>query len=60
MTNYFHPSSRHQQMGQDFMKQNINKWFAIQLRNELESGKELENIMIKFILSTMKLFYAVW
>ena len=45
---------------QDFMKQNINKWFAIQLRNELESGKELENIMIKFILSTMKLFYAVW
>ena len=42
------------------MKQNINKWFAIQLRNELESGKELENIMIKFILSTMKLFYAVW
>ena len=42
------------------MKQNINKWLAIQLRNELESGKELENITIKFILSTMKLFYAVW
>ena len=38
----------------DFIKQKFNKWFATQLRNELESGKELENITIKFILSTMK------
>ena len=26
----------------DFMKQKFNPWFATQLRNELESGKELE------------------
>ena len=38
----------------DFIKPKFNKWFATQLRNELESGKELENITIKFILSTMK------
>ena len=38
----------------DFIKQKFNKWFATQLRNELESGKELENITIKFTLSTMK------
>ena len=29
------------------MKQKFNEWFATQLRNELKSGKELENITIK-------------
>ena len=38
----------------DFMKQKFNEWFTTQLRNELESGKELENITINFLLSTMK------
>ena len=36
------------------MKQKFNKWFATHLRNEFESGKELENITIKFFLSTTK------
>ena len=40
------------------MKQKFNEWFATQLRNELESGKELENIAIKFLLSTMKPLHA--
>ena len=37
----------------DFMKQKFNEWFATQSRNELESGKELENITIKFLLLTI-------
>ena len=43
----------------DFMKQKFNEWFATQLKNELESGKELENILIKFHLSTLKPLHAV-
>ena len=37
-----------------FTKQKFNRWFAAQSRNESESGKELENVTIKFLLSTMK------
>ena len=44
----------------DFMKQKFNEWFATQLRNELGSGKELENITIKFFLSTIKPLHAAW
>ena len=32
----------------DFMKQKFKEWFATQFKNELESGKKLENITIKF------------
>ena len=42
------------------MKQKFNEWFATQSRNELETGKELENITIKFLLSTMKPLRAGW
>ena len=42
------------------MKQKFNEWFAIQLRNALESGKKLENITIKFLLSIMKSLHAGW
>ena len=45
---------------EDFMKQKFNEWFATQLGNKLESGKELENITIKFLLSTMKPLHAGW
>ena len=38
----------------DFMKEKFNEWFATHLRTELKSGKELENITITFLLSTMK------
>ena len=38
----------------DFMKHKFNESSTTQLRNELESGKELQNITIKFLLSTMK------
>ena len=44
----------------DFMKQKFNEWFTTKLRNELESGKELENITIKFLLLTMKPLLAGW
>ena len=44
----------------DFMKQKFNEWFATQLRIELESGKELEDITIKFLLSTVKLLHIWW
>ena len=42
------------------MKQKFNEWFTGKLRNELESGKELENITIKFLLLTMKPLLAGW
>ena len=44
----------------DFTKQKFSEWFVTQLRNVLESGKELENIRIKFLLSTMKHLHAGW
>ena len=44
----------------DFMNQKFNEWFTTQLRNELESGKELEYTTIKFLLSTMKPLLAGW
>ena len=44
----------------DFIIEKFNDWFATQLRNGLESGKELENITIKFLLSTMKPLHAGW
>ena len=42
------------------MKQKFNEWFTTQLKNELESGKELENITIELLLSTMKPLHAGW
>ena len=44
----------------DYMKHKFNKRFATQSQNELEKGKVLENIKIKFLLSTMKLLHAGW
>ena len=44
----------------NFMKQKFSEWFVTQLRNELESGKELENVTIKFLSSTMKPLHAGW
>ena len=61
MTDYFQvlDLTVHKWM-KDFMKQTFNEWFATQLTNELESGKELENITIKFLLSIMKPSHAGW
>ena len=59
ITDYFQVLDLNKWM-KDFMKQKFNEWFATQLRNELESGKELENITIKFLLSTMKPLHAGW
>ena len=44
----------------DLMNQKFNERFTTQLRNELESGKELEYTTIKFLLSTMKPLLAGW
>ena len=44
----------------DFMKQKFNEWFPTQFRNELESGKELQNIIIKFLLSITKPLHGGW
>ena len=40
----------------DFMKQKFNEWFTTQLRNELESGKELENTTMKFFFINSETF----
>ena len=44
----------------DLMKAKFNDWFAQQLRVQLENGTALENIDIKFLLSTMKPLHAGW
>ena len=41
-------------MGEGLYETSSTNGSQTQLRNELESGKELENITIKFLLSTMK------
>ena len=61
MTNYFQVLDLTvNKWMKDFMKQKFNEWFATQSRNALESGKELENITIKLLSSTMKPLHAGW
>ena len=38
----------------------FNKWFAETLRKELDVGKPLDEISIKFRLTTMKPLHAKW
>ena len=42
------------------MMNKFNKWFAETLRKELDAGKSLDEISIKFKLKTMKPFHAKW
>ena len=42
------------------MMEKFNDWFATCLRQELDSGKSLDDINIKFKLSTMKPLHAGW
>ena len=38
----------------------FNKWFAETLRKELDAGKSLDEISIKFKVMTMKYLHAKW
>ena len=59
ITDYFQvPDLTVNKWVKDFMKQKFNECFAVQLRNELESRNELENITIKFLLLKMKPLHA--
>ena len=42
------------------MMNKFNKWFAETLRKELDAGKSLDEISIKFKLTTMKPLHAKW
>ena len=42
------------------MMDKFNKWFAETLRKELDAGKSLDEISIKFKLTTMKPLHAKW
>ena len=42
------------------MMNKFNKWFAEILRKELDAGKSLDEISIKFKLTTMKPLHAKW
>ena len=44
----------------DVMRDNFNKWFAETLRNELDAGKSVDKISIKFKLTAMKHLHAQW
>ena len=52
--------SHGQQMGEGLYETEVQQMVRNTLRNELESGKKLENITIKFLLSTMKPLHAGW
>ena len=43
-----------------FMSIKFNEWFAGQLRSQLDSKVPIENIDIKFLLTTMKPLHAGW
>ena len=61
MTNYFQVLDLTvNKWVKDFMEKKFNEWFATQLRNELEHGKELENVTIKFLLSAVRPLHAGW
>ena len=40
--------------GKGIMMDKFNKWFAETLRNELDAGRSLDEISIKFKLTTLK------
>ena len=42
------------------MMDKLNNWFAETLRKELDPGKSLDEISIKFKLTTMKPLHAKW
>ena len=42
------------------MMDKFNKWFTETLRKELDAGKSLDEISIKFKLTTMKPLHAKW
>ena len=44
----------------NLMTEKFNNWFATNLQQELDSGKALDDIDIKFKLSTMKPLHAGW
>ena len=47
-------------MGEGLYETEVQQVVRNTLRNELESGKKLENVTIKFLLSRMKPLHAGW
>ena len=44
----------------EFFKKKFNEWYASRLREELEKGKSLDEIEIKFTLTELKPIHANW
>ena len=43
-----------------FMEIRFSEWYADQVRKQLDEGKRLDDIEIKFLLSTIKPLHASW
>ena len=44
----------------DFLKTKFTEWFAKKIDEGLQEGKELEDIEVKFGLTTLKPLHASW
>ena len=61
MTNYYQPlDCTTNKWAKDFLKAKFSTWFAKQVQNHLDNGTALEDIDIKFQLTTMKPLHAHW
>ena len=61
MTNYYPPlDNTTNKWAKDFLKAKFITWFAKQVQNHLDNGTALEDIEIKFQLTTMKPLHAHW
>ena len=47
-------------IGKDFLKGKFTEWFAKKIDEGLQEGKELEDIEVKFGLTTLKPLHASW
>ena len=43
-----------------FMKKKCNEWYANQVRQQLDEGREVEQIEVKLTLTTLKPIHAKW
>ena len=61
MTNYYQPlDCTTNKWEKDFLKAKFSTWFSKQVQSQLDKGIALEDIDIKFQLTTMKLLHANW
>ena len=61
MANYYQPlDCSPNKWGKEFMKNKLSCWYTEEVQRELKNGTLIENIGIKFQLTTMKPLLAKW